>query len=282
MAGSFSARDVLDELDDDARLKHAFFPDFGHGYNYHVDARLTAYGDESRWAIVIEQLHVNPRWGSFAGTGTLLCFHGNCIDLSAESDGGKHKWITLADLMADGPSGPLLPDTWSHEVLLSAKDVRVRGQVVPIRTDQNYYWARRIEVNPLTHAQVDEWIKEARARLRPSKVADAVRFYEQMRLEVGKFKLRSWHLVRGMVPEYRELLLATDAERRRGIPKDLPLLLQVDNWDHPRLLDGELPSSCTSIKQIAKVLAQHDRALWTFEEEEGNVHWSNWPQSGSM
>src|SRR5207249_3693748 len=99
---------------------------------------------------------------------------------------------------------------------------------------------------------------------------------------VGKFELSTWQLIRGMVPEHRELLLATEAERRLGIPPELPLLVQTNNWDHPHLFEGELPSSCESFKQIARVLANQDRTLWTFDEQDGNVHWRNWPVSGSL
>jgi hypothetical protein len=64
MAATFTARDILDELDDAASPRRAaFFPDFDHPYNYHVDQRLTAYADADRRVIVIEQLAVNPRSG---------------------------------------------------------------------------------------------------------------------------------------------------------------------------------------------------------------------------
>jgi hypothetical protein len=283
LSDTFSSRDVLEELDDDARLRAAFFPDFGHGYNYHVDARLSAYADTTRWAIVIEQLHVNPRWGSFGGVGISLNFHGNCIDLSSEPNAGRYNLIQVPDLLANGPSGPLLAEAWSDQILLTAKDVRVRGNVVPITTDENYYWARRIEITPLTHEQINEWIKQTRQYLSPERAEEKVRYYEkEIRPRVGKFELRTWDLVRGMVPEHRELLLATEAERRRGIPKDIPLILQIDEWDHPRLLEGEIPSGSIAFKQVAKVLSTQDRSLWKFEAEEGNVHWRNWPQSGSL
>jgi hypothetical protein len=278
-----SRRDVLEHLDDDARFRGTFFPDFDNGASYHVDARLNAYADEHRWAIVIEQLHVNPRWGSFAGAGISLCFHGNCVNLSSEPDGGKHDVIYLGALLANGPGGPLLPENYSEQILLTAKDVRVRGQVVPIRTDENYYWARQIGGDRLTHQQIEEWIKQQREHLPPEVAEEAIRQIEaDLRPRVGKFEVNTWDLLRGMVPQYRELLLATEEERRRGIPRDLPLLLQIDNWDHPRLMEGELPSGSDAFKQIAKVLATRDKAFWKFEAEDGNTHWRNWPLSGSI
>jgi len=166
-------------------------------------------------------------------------------------------------------------------VNLDATDVRLRGQVVPIRTDPNYYWARKIEVKSVTNEQIDEWIEQVRKVL-PAAAAEAqVESFEEMRSSVGKFKLRPWHLARGLVPEHRDLLLATEEERRRGIPPDLPLLLQIDEWDHPRLLEGELLSSCESFKLIARVLAKRDPSEYR-PTEPPNTHWSLWPQSGSL
>jgi hypothetical protein len=282
LQNSFTERDVLDQLDDDARMNAAFFPDFDHGYCYHVDARLSAYGDRTRWAVVIEQLHVNPRWGSFAGVGVSLSFHGNCLEFAADDRAAKHSWLTIPNILSDGPSGPLLTDSFSEQILLSTKDVAVRGHVVPIRTDENYYCARKIDTDPITNEQIDAWIENAR-RFLPEEVAEAkARHYEELRNRVGKFELRTWHLVRGMVPEHRELLLATEHERRHGISSDLPLLLQTSQWDHPKLMDGELPSGRESFQKIAGVLARSEVSLWNFDAEAGNVHWSNWRLSGSL
>jgi len=176
-----------------------------------------------------------------------------------------------------------LPDTYSEEILLTAKDVRVRRQVVPIRTDESYYRSRQIEGTIYTHEQIDEWIKKARERLSPEKAEEQISRYEtEDRPRVGIFQISTWGLLRGMVPEHRELLLATEDERRRGIPRDLPLLLQIDSWDHPHMLEGQKPSGSKALQQIAEVLAARDRRFWTFDPREGNVHWRNWPFSGRL
>ncbi|HEY2587899.1 MAG TPA: hypothetical protein VGI81_19300 [Tepidisphaeraceae bacterium] len=95
MGPSLTAQDVLDELDEDARAKAAFFPDFEHGYYYHVDARLTAYSDGSRWVITIEQLAVNPRAGAFGGTATNVYYHGNAITLPPQPGWKRHPVLPL-------------------------------------------------------------------------------------------------------------------------------------------------------------------------------------------
>jgi len=275
-----TARDVLDELDDDARGPGARFLDFDHGYNYHVDQRLSAYGDGARWVVVIEQLCVNPRHGSLGGIMTLVYYHGNAVVLPPQPGWEDQPVQTLA-VVEDGPGGPLFEGREFQRVNLNAVDLRIRGRVVPIRTDPNYYWARNIEVETITHKQVDEMIEQVRRFLPPEHAEAQVKSFEEMRERVGKFELDTWHLARGLVPEHRDLLLATESERRRGVPADLPLLLQIDEWDHPRLLEKELPSSCESFKMIARVLASGDPGKYQ-PTEPPNTHWSNWPLSGSL
>jgi hypothetical protein len=43
-SSNYTARDVLELLDHDARQSPAFFPDFDHGCYYHVDGRLAVLG----------------------------------------------------------------------------------------------------------------------------------------------------------------------------------------------------------------------------------------------
>ena len=275
-----TARDVLEQLDDDARREAAFFPDFGHGYYYHVDQRLTAYGDDSRWVIVIEHLAVNPR-----ATGlpqTTLYYHGNAVVLPPQPGWGEQA-VQSVHTVEDGPGGPLLDKDYMDEVNLAATDVRIRGEVVPIRTDPNYYWARNIDVESVTHEEIDAIIRELRAALPPEHAAEQIRYREEdLRPRVGQFHLRTWHLARGLVPEHRDLLLATEAERRLGVPADVPMLLQIDEWVHPKLLlEEERPSDCESFKLIARVLAKRDPKEYR-PTEPPNTHWSHWPESGSL
>ena len=281
VGSKLSADDVLSQLDDDAREQAAFFPDFDHGYHYHVDARLSAYGDGTRWVVVIEQLSVNPRSGGVAGVHTTLYYHGNVVSLAPQPGWGEHAVQTLT-MLEDGPSGPFVDDT-NSVVSPDARDVRIRGQVVAIPLEPNYYWARKIDVETLTHEQIDAWIEQSRRFLPPNVAEENVRHYEnELRPKVGKFELKSWHVLRALVPEHRELLLATESERRRGVPADLPLLLQLDDWDHPRLMEGELPRSSVAFKQIAQALAAADPSKYDPDLVDGNVHWSNWPDSGSL
>ena len=277
---NFTARDVLEQLDDDARRAAAFFPDFDHGYLHHVGGRLTAYGDADRWVIVIEQLVVNPRaWPAEVG-GTMLNLHdhGNAVTLGPEPGRGDRS-VRSHHPLAVG-SRPLLIGDGCSDVDLAADDVRIRGELVPIRTDANYYWARHVDVDTPTHEQIDTLIRRLPGHLPPHVRAQAVRTYESMRADVGRFKLSTWDLVRGLVPGHRDALLSTDTERRAGVADGLRQLLQVEEWDHPRLLDGELPSGCESFKLVARVLATGDPGAYQVTEPP-NTHWSRWSQAAA-
>lgn len=66
--------EVLAQLD---RAAKGFdFPDPEHGYYYAIDARLHAFRDDRRWALVIELVGYNPRAGNVIDL--LHCF-GNCL-----------------------------------------------------------------------------------------------------------------------------------------------------------------------------------------------------------
>lgn len=85
---------------------------------------------------------------------------------------------------------------------------------------------------------------------------------------------------RKLVPEHRDLLLATDAEVRRRIPVDIPKLLQLDEWHQPDLFDIP-PSGSEIYTQLAAVLATADAGLYQ-PTKPPNTRWNNWPESGSL
>jgi hypothetical protein len=271
---ALTAAEILQRLDHTCAegVGYAFFPDFGHGYHHHVDQRLTAYGDGSRWVFVIEQVAVNPR-GS--GIETTLYFHGNAVVLPPQAGWGDLPVKSLA-LVTDGRSGPIpYDDDWTQR---GAADLCIRGQVVTIRRDAEHYRARGIEVQVVSELDVARLARGWRGRMRDDVLRRELR---ALKRRVGIYCPRSWHVARGLLPEHRDLLLATEDERREGVPRDLPRLLQIDEWRHPRFLDGELPSESESFQRIAEVLARRDARAWR-PAERPNTHWKHWPHSGSI
>lgn len=60
----------------DASAEDFTFPDLGHGYHFAIDARLHAYADFDRWALVVETVGYNPRAGDVLD---VLHTYGNCL-----------------------------------------------------------------------------------------------------------------------------------------------------------------------------------------------------------
>lgn len=86
-------------------------------------------------------------------------------------------------------------------------------------------------------------------------------------------------VVRELVPEHRDLLLADESELRALVPVDLPEILRLEAWHHPDVL-VERPSREETFRLIAKVLDTgnpHDYRPTLAP----NTHWSNWPESGN-
>src|SRR4029453_17979640 len=94
-------------------------------------------------------------------------------------------------------------------------------------------------------------------------------------------QLSATDLFRSLLPEHRERFLATDAELRQRIPKDLPLLLKLDEWYHPDVVNGDKPSDNETFQLIAKVLAKGNASLYA-PTNEPNTHWKNWPDGGTL
>lgn len=107
-------------------------------------------------------------------------------------------------------------------------------------------------------------------------------FYSKKKIKLGKNpKIKVWQFLRGLMPEYRSEFLATEKEIRTRIPKDLPLLLSAEEWNHPDLANGEKPGQNETFKMIAKVLETGDSKKYK-PKNKANTHWSNWPEAGTL
>lgn len=87
-------------------------------------------------------------------------------------------------------------------------------------------------------------------------------------------------LLRALVPEHREELLATEEELRQRVP-ELPVLLRLDQWNHPDLAGDQLPSESATFRMLAHVLATGDPSHYR-PAEPPNTHWRHWPVGGTL
>jgi hypothetical protein len=56
----------------------------------------------------------------------------------------------------------------------------------------------------------------------------------------------------------------------------LKRFLQLDDWRHPDIAAGELPSESVCLRNLATAIAEDDAGSYSCPEEMFNTHWSNW------
>jgi hypothetical protein len=115
---AFTETDILDQLDRHAQSFN--FPTLDNGYIYPVDARLTAYRDDRRWAIVIEHIGFMYKSCLF---GNILYTFGNCLT-------GRRPGHGPIVSLADGSD-----DNWAEDGMIVRRDIHsvpLRGRVLTL------------------------------------------------------------------------------------------------------------------------------------------------------
>jgi hypothetical protein len=232
----FSTQDILHQLDDCAR--EFTFPMLDNGYVYLAAVRLTAYRDNARWALVIEDLGASPRASGHDSISNCLYCFGNCLKRPPGT--ANEDFLVLTE---DGEDGPTFDDEYGWYVNENVHTIRIRGNLVPIQLDS-------------------EGLTEKGIVLEEPQVNGA-------------------ELLRALVSEYREQLLASETELRQRVPIDLPMLLRLEEWHHPDLAGDELPSGSSTFQSIANVLVSGDPSRYQ-PTQPPNTHWSNWPDGGTL
>lgn len=88
--------------------------------------------------------------------------------------------------------------------------------------------------------------------------------------------LRGQHLLWSLLPAHRDLLFATDSEKSTRLPLDLPKFLQLEEWNHPRLMTQRTkPSQSETFRLLAEatVAGDVDRYRPTLPP---NTNFRNW------
>jgi hypothetical protein len=88
-------------------------------------------------------------------------------------------------------------------------------------------------------------------------------------------------VLRGLIAVHPEVGFAPPAELAEMVQPGLPPLLTLDDWRHPDIVHGEMPSSVPTFQQLAQVLASGDASQFA-PDDEPNTHWSNWPDGGRL
>jgi hypothetical protein len=288
---SYTPSDILAALDEARPLRRArpCFPQLDEAYVSPVDVRLTAYRDERAWAIVIERLGFNPRGVGHNGITVDLYFYGTGTILPKDRYGYRRTSIHVTD---DGPDGPTFDGI--QDVRPDVRSIRIRGKVIPVRTDAAFYAEHGVDLEIMSKSHLAELIRSLDRRvrsyakhpparpLRPDYRDEWVAVFEKQADEYrGRTHFMGHHLLRGLLSEHRESLLASDEERRSGLSPGLPQFLQLNEWQHPDILNRELPSETESFVLLAESMAAGDTALYR-PTIPPNTHWANWPEGGSL
>ena len=239
--------DILGTLDSCAA---AFtFPMLDNGYVYLAATRLSAYSSEDDWAIVIEIFGFSPRAG-IPDTSTYS--FGSSISNRKESS---------------------FKNETAYQNYLSLNPNNVLANIYPISEGD---WQDEEDLEMVSPAASSIEVRRTRIEL-PSREQ-----YESVGIElVDSNEIHVFECCRYLAEKHREMVLATEIERRANISGDLKQLLLLDDWLHPNLVEEELPSETETFRQLAELLSSGDASKYN-PTVQGNTHWSNWPDGGSL
>lgn len=94
-------------------------------------------------------------------------------------------------------------------------------------------------------------------------------------------RIQTFELCRFLAAQHRDDVLATTAERRVSVPHELNQILVLDDWRHPDLVNGELPSDTETFSQLADVLSSGNLQRYVASSKP-NTHWRFWSDGGSL
>ena len=224
------------------------FPVLDNGYVYMAATRLSAYRSKDDWAIVIEVFGFSPR--------------------SGDPDIQIYTFSSKLDNRNDASD---YVSKEAYENYLKNNPCNESRFVYPI---ENTDWQNSEEPEYLNDGAccvlrgVDVLLPL------PSE-------YDNEGIELEEDAPLTFEFCRYLASKHRDLVLCTDEERRGSLASDMDLVLQLDEWVHPDISDGELPSSTVTFQQLAQVLATGNFRL--FEPNgEVNTHWKNWPEGGTL
>ncbi|WP_281892787.1 DUF7003 family protein [Phytohabitans aurantiacus] len=224
------------------------FPEPAHPYSYLMAARLHAFGDADRWALVVETVGYNPR---AANVVDVMHGVGNCLLGTTEHWGTQHlrRVDNFQDLFDDRPWPPRyrqLPITVrGHELHVDAAPTIAAQDLfrLLVPDHKDLLLGDEVELRHLVPADLprllslDDWHHTA-LRVKPPSA------------ERERARLRHDSLMRHVPPDQR-------------VPFEVR------------------PSDIETYRQIAEVLATADPNKYQ-PTLPPNTHWTNWPMSGAL
>ncbi len=147
---NFTKEEILSQLDEHAR--RFTFPMLDNGYVYLADTRLSAYRDESRWALLIEVVGASARAGGYDGLNNCLHCYGNCLLCPVGT--ANENFLAFIE---DGEGAPIFDEEYVWYVNRDAQSLRIRESLIPLNLDANFLASKEIvlkEVPQITGAEL--------------------------------------------------------------------------------------------------------------------------------
>jgi hypothetical protein len=227
------------------------FPMLDNGYVYLAATRLSLFRSPEDWALVIEVFGFSPRSGlpdihiySFASR-----LHNRDKPETYVNQKAYENYLAHSPNNESRFVNPIEEGAWQDEesgelVSDDANQVVLRGQSFRLPARGAY---RRHGIELLD--------------------PDRVHVFE---------------LCRYLAAEARERVLATQSELRISVRPEMSQILQLDEWNHPNVVDeSERPSGSVTFQQLARVLETGDVSLYR-PTQAANTHWENWPDGGLL
>ena len=226
------------------------FPMLDNGYVYLAASRLSLHRTETDWGMVIEVFGYSPRAGL--------------------PDTHIH---TFASTLYNRDSPEQYKSRSAYENYLANHPHNESRFVFPISSED---WKDTESCD-----YVAEGSTTVQARGRALKLPP-LEEYGRRGIELGTPpQVHVFELCRYLTDIEREELLADAEERRISLPQDLRQILQLEEWHHPNLVEGDLPSQSETFQQLARVLVTGDLSIYK-PSHSANTHWKNWPEGGLL
>jgi hypothetical protein len=243
------ADDVLQVLD--ACCDAYTFPMLDNGYTYLAATRLSLHRSPDDWALVIETFGFSPRAGLPATHIQTYASRLHNRDSAAEyaSQAAYQNYLAHHphnEFRAVSPvlGGDWLDPEWSEQVAEQATEVDVRGC-------------------PFSVPAAPEYARHGITLEQPPRVF-------------------VFELCRYLAAVARDDVLATESERRLSVRPEMQQILQLEEWQHPNVVDeSERPSGSSTFQMLARVLETGDVGCYQ-PTAPPNTHWSHWPDGGTL
>jgi len=88
-----------------------------------------------------------------------------------------------------------------------------------------------------------------------------------------------YEYLRLLEKSYRNLMFASEEQIRIRLSDSLVKVLMLNNWFHPDISGGELPSDNETFQMLAKSIVNNSFDYYQ-PTIASNTHWGNWPEGG--